>query len=216
MNDRPIIVTDPESTAVERANRRAKSQPKIGSSVGMTLLLIIALAACAVLGWFTWSINSVLGETSESLATALERVQALEQRVTETEGSVSESGQTTQKSISYWETEVRKVWDIANKRNKGWIEENRADIAAMDKRFDDIAGSITDLDNSIVLLTNQQRDLTQQVSEFNQKWTTSMDLLEPRVRMNEQAISAADTSRISTNNRLRSIEQRIRTLENPN
>ncbi len=187
------------------------------------MLLIVALAAIIVLSWFVWSFNSLLGETRTSLEDAEGRVQQLEERLAGIEGNVNESGETTQQSFDYWESEIRKLWDIANKRNRDWIEENQADIVAFQKDIQRLDGkdksidqSFADFETSITTLARQQQDLTDNINISNQQSSALREQFEGRVRNNEEAVIAIDASRIQNNNRLLDLERRIRNLEQGN
>lgn len=217
MSDRPIIVTDPETTATERVNRRSRNPPPGGgSSLIVTLLLIVAIAAIIVLSWFVWSFNSLLGETRSSLTNAEDRIQTLESRLIQTEGDLTDSGTTTQEALTFWETETRQIYDYVHKTNKPNIAKNKEDIADLGTRIDGFAGTISDLENSITLSGRQQRDLTDKLNTSIQQTSSRLDALETKARHNEEAIDAIDRSRVQNNNRLLELDRRLRDLETNN
>lgn len=216
MSDRPIIVTDPETTATERVNRRPRNPPSGGSSLVVTLLLIVAIAAIIVLSWFVWSFNSLLGETRNSLTDAETRIETLESRIQQTEGNLTDSGTTTQEALSFWETETRQIYDYVHKTNKPNITKNKEDIVDLGARIDGFAGTISDLENSITLAGRQQRDLTDKLNTSIQQSSSRLDALETKARHNEEAIDAIDRSRVQNNNRLLELDRRLRDLETNN
>lgn len=213
MSDRPIIVTDAETTAAERANRRPRNPPTGGSSLVVTLLLIVAIAAIIVLSWFVWSFNSLLNETKLSLTDAQDRIETLESRQSQTEGNLTDSGTTTQEALSFWEDETRKIYDYVHKTNKPNISKNKEDIAELGTRMEGFNTSISDLENSITLSVNQQRDLTDKLNTSIQTTSSRLNGLDTKVRHNEEAIEAIDRSRLQNNNRLLELDRRVRDLE---
>ena len=217
MSDRPIIVTDTETTAAERANRRPRNPPTGGgSSLVVTLLLIVSIAAIIVLGWFVWSFNSLLSETKLSLTDAQDRIETLESRQMQTEGNLTDSGTTTQEALSFWEDETRKIYDYVHKTNKPNIATNKEDIAELGTRIEGFNSSISDLENSITLSVNQQRDLTDKLNTSIQTTSSRLNGLDTKVRHNEEAIEAIDRSRLQNNNRLLELDRRVRDLETGN
>lgn len=217
MSDRPIIVTDAETTAAERANRRPRNPPTGGgSSLVVTLLLIVSIAAIIVLSWFVWSFNSLLNETKLSLTDAQDRIETLESRQMQTEGNLTDSGTTTQEALEYWEDETRKIYDYVHKTNKPNIAKNKEDIAELGTRIEGFNTSISDLENSITLSVNQQRDLTDKLNTSIQTTSSRLNGLDTKVRHNEEAIEAIDRSRLQNNNRLLELDRRVRDLETSN
>lgn len=216
MSDRPIIVTDAETTATERANRRPRNPPSGGSSLVVTLLLIVAIAAIIVLSWFVWSFNSLLNETKLSLADAQSRIETLESRLQQTEGNLTDSGTTTQEALSFWEIETRKIYDFVHKTNKPNIAKNKEDIGELGTRIEGFEDSISDLENSITLSVSQQRDLSDNLNTFIQTTSGRLQGIDTKVRRIEEAIEAIDLSRTQNNNRLLDLNRRIQDLENAN
>ena len=216
MSDRPIIVTDAETTATERTNRRPRNPPSGGSSLAVTLLLIVAIAAIIVLSWFVWSFNSLLNETKLSLTDAKDRIEALESRQLQTEGNLTDSGTTTQEALEFWEEETRKVYDYVHKTNKPNIAKNKEDIGELRTSVEGFNNSVSDLENSITLSVSQQRDLTDKLNTSIQTTSSRLDGLDTKVRRTEEAIEAIDQSRLQNNNRLLELDRRVRALETPN
>ena len=79
-------------------------------------------------GWFIYlqqkqiqAQSALVDETSNKLA-------LLEKRLSATDFAMSQGGEDTKEQISLWESEIRKLWAIANERNKGWIKDNQADL----------------------------------------------------------------------------------------
>lgn len=215
MSDRPIIVSDPDATANDRATRRVRNQSGGSPNIVVTLLLIVAVTASVVLGYFVWTLFSLLNETNATMIEAANRIENLENQLSLTASSLSESGRDTEESLSYWETETRKLWDKSYKFDE-MFKDQSADITALDRRFSGIQGSITDLENSITTLSRQQQDLIDSINLSNQVTASLTQKVETHIRKTDDAMDANDQSRLSFSRRLVDMERRIRDLETAN
>lgn len=189
--------------------------------------------ALAVGGWFLFDQGRTLRDAKRQLADSLQRVAALEDRLRMTDESLSEYDAETDDKMSFWESEIRKVWDIANKRNKRWIEQNRAanqkaaatlaraeaDIKAMQgtvarldlsaERQQEMADLITALDIGLQRMREAQRDLTDKANIAAQGVASLEADLASRVRANEEAIAAIDASRTTVSRQLTELRNAV-------
>ena len=211
------IAADP--SRAQRGPRRPRGRASGGGGPllhAVTTLLAIGLAAA---GWFIFTQQEQLERAATALSGAEQRIGRLEDRLRLTDETLSEADADTSKQLSFWESEIRKLWDIGNKRNRNWIEANRdnlgkvaanldsaeADLAALKSavaRLDasvgeqqEVADRVMALDASLQRLVRQQRDLVDKVNAASQTAAGLKAGLEARVRENEQAISAFDAQR---------------------
>lgn len=112
--------------------RRAGAGPLVWGA------LLVMLAALVALGLFAYSQNQMLTSYEERLQLADERISSLERSMNETGESVAmnETAINAQFRAIKSETEmqmseIRKLWDVSNKRNRGWIEENQQAIGQL-------------------------------------------------------------------------------------
>ena len=225
------IAADPDQA--QRAPRRTRGRGRGGAPGGggpfvyaiITVLGIGLLAA----GWFTFAQQEQLTATEAMLASAEARILRLEDRLRLTDETLSEAGADTNKQLSFWESEIRKVWDIANKRNRGWIETNRENVKKLDTSLDGAEAQLRDLSSAVARLdtavgnqqevadrvmaaeanlqrlVRQQRDLVDKVNAASQIAASLKASLEARVRENEQAIQAFDAQRAQLNADIRAL-----------
>lgn len=212
MSDRPIIVSDPDATANDRTTRRVRNQSGGSPNIVVTLLLIVAVTASVVLGYFVWTLFSLLNETNSTLVEAANRIENLENQLSLTANNLSESGRDTEESLSYWESETRKLWDKSYKFDE-MFKDQSADITALDRKFSGFQGSVTDFENSITTLSRQQQDLIDSINLSNQVSASLTQKVEAHIRKTDDAIEAHDQSRLSNSRRLVDLDRRIRALE---
>ena len=216
------IAVDPDDPT--RSVRRGRSRTRGGGSgnrspLVVNFVLAVLVAAVAAAGWFILEQQDQLASNSQILVDANRRIGVLEERLRVTDEELLESGEDIVKQLAFWEDEIRKLWDIANKRNKRWIEENQANVDKLGRsiaaavaaqqdlkstvaRLDgtaneqrEIADRVNTLDMALNRLVQQQRD---QVDKANAA-TQIASSLQSRVRENEQAIAAIDTHRARIN-----------------
>lgn len=218
------IAANPEDA--NRIPRRARRQTRSragGASVVVNTALVLLAVAVAGAGWVVYTQQERLDASQAELADAASRIRALEERLRMTDEWLTESDADTDEQLSFWQSEIRKLWDVSNKRNRGWIETNQADIrklatsmgsaqrdvkslqggmAQLDatvKQNQDLADRLTAMDMQMRRIVSQQRDLVDKANGASQAVSSLRATLERRVRENEEAIVAIDAHRTRLN-----------------
>ena len=203
----------------------------------MSLLLAVMIGGFGIGGWFVFNQQQELLASERERAGTEERVQQLEARARATDETMSEAGEDTNEQLTFWETEIRKVWDVANKRNKKWIQDNQAAITRHQSTLNSVEASLADLRSAVSrndtklqqqgeiverladvqeqvrTLVRQHRDLVDAVNTSRQVVATLKASLEPRVEKLEEAISAIDGSRQTTGAQWSQLRARLDALE---
>ncbi len=222
------IAANPEdANRVPRRTRARQARSRSGSaSVVVNTLLVLLAVAVAGAGWFIFTQQEQLQKSQSQLADAASRIQALEERLRMTDEWLTESDADTDEQLTFWKSEIRKLWDVSNKRNRGWIETNRANIGklttsmgnaqrdvkslqgtvtqldATAKRNQDLADRVTAMDMQMRRIVSQQRDLVDKANSASQAASSLKATLERRVRDNEEAIVAIDAHRTRLNSQI--------------
>ena len=229
----PTIAPSQDDIASRRSARRvepasARSRSSAASLV-VNLLLILAFAGLLGCGWFISQQNEALALAREERADAFSRLQRIEGRLALTDEALNQSDEETQDQLQFWESEIRKLWDVSNKRNREWIEANQAAVARLTEQLgaqsrsigevraqatdlrraigtqEQILEQITLLDRRAADLLRQQRALTDTANTLEQ----STSALDRRVADTEEAIEAIDAFRRDTNSRLTRLQQQL-------
>ncbi len=203
----------------------------------MSVLLALMIAGFGIGGWFVFNQQQELLASERERAETEERLRHLEARLRATDETMTESGEDTDEQLSFWETEIRKVWDVANKRNKKWIQDNQAAITRHQSSLNSVEASLADLRSAVSrnddklqqqaeiverladvqeqvrTLIRQHRDLVDAVNTSRQVVATLKASLEPRVEKLEEAISAIDGSRKQTGAQWSGLRARLDALE---
>lgn len=238
---RNTISTSPGDSAGRRRvastpRRRSGGDGGGGSRLFGNVVLAVLIAGLAVAGWFIAEQHQSLQRETSALAEAESRLKVLEDRLRVTDAAMTESGEATSEQINFWESEIRKLWDVSNVRNKKWIEDNqkaiadvRKVIATLEATSSDIKGTlgrhesafarqqevidqITSVEIQLQQVSRSQRDLVERVNKAQQTMAQLQSGLVNRVNENEQAVTAIDAYRLQLNSRLADIERRLDSL----
>jgi len=185
----------------------------------IVLTTFIGLMAAAYVGW----------QQYQSFLLLQERFEILDSRLNNTDESVTQSGAAMQISISkqgdelkkHW-SEIRKLWGVANDKNKGSIEKNSKDIAFLAaKRLEmeteagkdrvKVQGVTEDYLGLIADLESLNNTLNQYKNTLN-KAQTSLTQQQRQLQNNSEAIKSVDGFRRQINQKLLKLEQRVASI----
>ena len=233
MADHSSISTNPDEASNHR--RPAKSR-RSGPSFGQGFAVILLVITLTILAWFLANLHQLLQNNKSDISLADSRIVVLEDRLRVTDMAMTETGQDTQEQLGLWESEVRKLWVVANERNRRWIKDNEASLDRLAKSlsevevvlrnlsssvsrhnsaFDqqqEIIDQLTSVNLQVKALLDSQRDLIDRVNNTRQGVANMQSTLSGRVFENENAIEAIDAYRLQLNNRLNNIEAMLDSL----
>ncbi|MCH8531490.1 MAG: hypothetical protein LAT65_11630 [Saccharospirillum sp.] len=207
-SDLPPMVPDrddlrssrPASGGGKPPGRKRPAQTRAGGGGGGNLLSIvlflILLVALIGMALMVYSQNQLLASYEERLELADNRIVSLEQAMSETDESVvmNETAINAQFRSIKAETdmhmsEIRKLWDVSNKRNRDWIEGNQEAIGqlqanhqATDERISSVSANLdsqrqqleslnSSLSSTEATLQQQLAALQQSLAELNSQQT---------------------------------------------
>ena len=203
----------------------------------MGIVLALMIAGFGIGGWFVFNQQQELLASERERAEAVGRLEHLEARLRATDETMTETGEYTDEQLNFWESEIRKVWDIANKRNKNWIQDNQAAVTKHQSALNSVESSLADLRSAVSrndtklkqqgeiidrladvqqqvrTLVRQQRDLVDKVNTSSQMVATLRASLEPRIESLEEAIDAIDGSRAQSGAQYSRLRSRLEALE---
>ena len=201
-----------------------------GASFATGLILTLLVAGLGIAGWFIFNQNKLLAAATEQRAQAEARLEVLEDRLRATDDLLTDADSDTKEKLGYWESEIRKVWDIAYRTNRPWIKENQAALSThnsqletLEVKLDQISADITEQSNKIAQAAQsiaRVEPLSEQLSELadgqtklgQQVKSLATGGLAERVVRNEQAVAAIDAYRVQLNGRLTELQTRVNEL----
>lgn len=235
--DVPSIVPerDDDVARPRRSSARSKSGPanvEAGATRSGTNPLLIVLLLLLV-GWGGWQQWQLL-QAQQLQQTYQARVADLEQRLSVTDESMSESSVAMQVKLRELDSEIRKLWDNVWKRSKEQLAEHEQQLGSLQKN---LKSAQTDLNKAEKLLAEQQSTLgnmrgqldkasrldaavelnkrkleEQQValeaaSDKVKKLLADVDKLERRVVANEEWVQSINAFRKQVNRELLSLKE---------
>jgi chromosome segregation ATPase len=203
-----------------------------GGGLGLGLA-VLGLVGLAVAGWFLYDQHELLRAKAIALESAHQRILVLEERLQVTDEALTETGQRSTEQITFWESEIRKLWAVVNERNLNQIRGNTAGIERLDTsvknleatlrnvqatvgrhesafaRQEQMVDQITNLDVQMQQAQRAVRDVVDRANAAQQSVAALNSGLANRVNETEQAVRAFDAYRVQTNNRIADIERRM-------
>lgn len=234
MSDMP---EDPLSTQAGGNYRQSNSRRSQGSNSGRSLAntFVLALLVAGLLGagWFIANQQQLLVATEAELKSADTRLIKLEERLSATDSAMSQGGEDTKQQINLWESEIRKLWSIANERNRNWIKENQSKVAKLDQSMKGVLASnrdlkaassrhdealadqqtvidqLTSLELQVQQMLRVQRDLADKTNIASQSVANLNSELSGQVKDNSEAVLAMDANRLAVNKRMAALEKAL-------
>jgi chromosome segregation ATPase len=225
-----------------QAKNTRRAVPKQGNFNGMLVFVIVLMAIMMGIGGYTlYEVQKKLERSNILLAKGQENVIELERRLNATGTDVSKTLETIGKKIDGNLDEIRKLWDVSNKRNKKWIQDNQAAIkkvsGSIDKTVEGVS-SVTQKLNGIATrfeklnqdMVKLQRSITDENAEISTQITLvrgqvqdqivelkglarQMNLLANREKNTEEAIEAIDEHRRQLNIKISDLQKQVREMQ---
>lgn len=155
----------------QSAGKGTSTPPVATSSKGinslLALLVLALLLACGWLGQQVWQMKSQVTEMNSSLDLARKRIDQLGQEVFVTGSSFTESGNVIEQKFKFFDSEIRKLWDVSNKRNKASIKKNTTQIGAVSSDLKKISNQHKSDQSQLKSLKDQQAGLTKKLKQVN-------------------------------------------------
>lgn len=219
-----------------RAERRPANNPTAsagGRNIGTSVMLAILVVGLVAAGWFILNQKDMIDKQEGLLSEADTRLKVLEDRLRMTDETLSETGDQTKEKITFWESEIRKLWSVVNDRDKRLIDQNTASIGKLQKtaeaiesalraqsvqvdrheqgmvRQQDLLDQLAAMELQMQQLVASQQDLIAKLNSQREGLNAMKSDLSRRVTENEQAISAIDAYRSQISNRLNELERKI-------
>lgn len=174
--------------------------PWLAVSVGL-LALVLVMGA-----WFYREVSSLRAQVETGLDKSGQRLDNLESLVSATDETLSQSADSIQGQLKTQMHEIRKLWDVSNKRNRDWIEDNQQQIKSL-------KASNTELNKAVEAVRKELagvKSSIEQARREQEKTRTQVDLLAETVQQLEKS-AASREQRLKELSGLREEWQRMET-----
>ena len=199
----------------EALDNRKKRNIGGSSLLFISLLGLINLGGLVILGLWFFNASGYQQETGQSF---VQRISFLEEEISSIKAASEESINSLEEQTKFIDKEIRKLWDLSNKRNRKNIDSLSIQLAEVKTSFNKIFKS----NNSILAkqraraleiakLEKVQADLKVKLTNLNALSETS-DISE-KLKSQEEAIAAFDAYRKQVNRALLELEEKLDKLQ---
>ena len=137
------------------SNRRAR---KTGGGSFLFSSLVLILNSIGLIILFLWFFNTS-GNQQQAGQNFVERISVLEERLAQKDQQINILSEEVEADLKFVNKEVRKLWDLSNKRNRKNISENLTSIENLNEKIESI-------DKKDEVLSAQQRALTLELARI--------------------------------------------------
>ena len=114
-----------------------------GFWIASTLILLVIMLG---MGAFMYQeLSAVRAQLDTRISESSEQLGSLASQLSAADESFSQSAGQVQDTLKLHMDEIRKLWDVSNRRNRGWIEENQKAVKALQARQTETGNSLTAL-----------------------------------------------------------------------
>ena len=199
----------------EALDNRKKRNIGGSSLLFISLLGLINLGGLVILGLWFFNASGYQQETGQSF---VQRISFLEEEISSIKAVNKESIDSLEEQTKFIDKEIRKLWDLSNKRNRKSIDSLTIQLAKVKTSFEKIFKS----NNSILAkqraraleiakLEKVQADLKVKLTNLN-ALSESSDISE-KLKSQEEAIAAFDAYRKQVNRALLELEEKLDKLQ---
>ena len=191
-----------------------------GSS-GLFIGIIFVLLLVGILGLFLW-VSELSKATNISSSNIETRVEVLEEQLKLADSTSTEFLSDINSQLQFLDKEIRKLWDLSNKRNKVNISNLTKKVEQHDNSLKEISATQTNDQKNIKLIADEFKDIKNLFKELtktiqsNDEILSKINQLNNNILLLEESIQAYDLYRIQTNETLQEIQLQLTTLDQMN
>ena len=179
--------------------------------------LLLVLNSIGLIILFLWFFNTS-GNQQEAGQNFVERISVLEESIAEKDQQLNTLSEEVDADLKFVNKEVRKLWDLSNKRNRKNISENLNSIENLNEKIESI-------DKKDEVLSAQQRALTLELARIKNiqdninSQLDNFDDINPnetgsdRLADIEESIDSFNAYRVQVNQSLLNLREQLNDLE---
>ena len=188
------------------------------SSSGLFLGIVFVLLLIGILALSLWV--SELSKASDSINSRVEsRLSILEEQLQLADSTSTEFLSDINTQLQFLDKEIRKLWDLSNKRNKVNIAKLTQDISKHAAALKEIAATQTNDQTNINSIKNESQKLRSLIDELSQANKENLNAQNKIAELNksilllEETVQAFDTYRRQNNEMLQEMQLKISRIE---
>ena len=199
----------------EAVSNRGQRRIKGGSMLFSSTITIVNTVGIILLG--LWFFNTS-GNQQQAGNSFIERISLLEETISIQSNKVDDLIETNSQDLKFINKEIRKLWDLSNKKNRKDISQNLNSIESIEE-------TLESLNKEYKTLSAKQRSLNLELAKLEkmqEKVSQSLDLVNPssqdddieeRLADLEEATKSMDRYRTQVNQSILSLKEKLNDLE---
>ena len=188
------------------------------SSSGLFLGIVFVLLLIGILALSLWV--SELSKTSNSVNSKVEsRLLILEEQLQLADSTSTEFLSDINTQLQFLDKEIRKLWDLSNKRNKVNISKLTKDVSKHTEALKEIAATQTNDQTNINSIKNESQKLRSAIDELSQANKENLNAQNKIAELNksilllEETVQAFDAYRRQNNEMLQEMQLKISSID---
>jgi len=196
------------------SNRRAR---KTGGGGFLFSSLVLILNSIGLIILFLWFFNTS-GNQKQAGQNFVERISVLEEMLAQKDQQINILSEEVEADLKFVNKEVRKLWDLSNKRNRKNISENQnlieslnEKIESIDKKDEVLSAQQRALTLELARIKNIQDNIDSQLDSFDD--STPNETAFDKLADIQESIDSFNAYRIQVNESLLNLREQLNDLE---
>tara|TARA_A100001015_G_scaffold138750_1_gene153764 strand:- start:303 stop:980 length:678 start_codon:yes stop_codon:yes gene_type:complete len=196
------------------SNRRAR---KTGGGGFLFSSLVLILNSIGLIILFLWFFNTS-GNQQQAGQNFVERISVLEERLAQKDQQINILSEEVEADLKFVNKEVRKLWDLSNKRNRKNISENlnsienlNEKIESIDKKDEVLSAQQRALTLELARIKNIQDNINSQLDNFDE--SAPNETASEKLADIQESIDSFNAYRVQVNQSLLNLKEQLNNLE---
>ena len=196
------------------SNRRAR---KTGGGGFLFSSLVLILNSIGLIILFLWFFNTS-GNQQQAGQNFVERISVLEERLAQKNQQIKILSEEVEADLKFVNKEIRKLWDLSNKRNRKNISENlnsienlNEKIESIDKKDEVLSAQQRALTLELARIKNIQDNINSQLDNFDE--SAPNETASDKLADIQESIDSFNAYRVQVNQSLLNLREQLNNLE---
>ena len=199
----------------EDSNYLGKKKQSWGLFLGFVFVLMLS----AILGLALW-VNQISMTNKDIIIVYEDRISLLEEQLSIVDSVNADSMTGVSAQLQFLDKEIRKLWDLSNKRNKVDIQKSIKDIDKLTSELNSINNLIKNMDMSVIKNESKLNELLSQLNNLSSLAQSLFDLqkdiksIKTEILIMDESTQALNNYRKQNNATIIQLQNEIRLLRN--
>ena len=196
------------------SNRRAR---KTGGGGFLFSSLVLILNSIGLIILFLWFFNTS-GNQQQAGQNFVERISVLEESLAQKDQQINILSEEVEADLKFVNKEIRKLWDLSNKRNRKNISENlnsieslNEKIESIDKKDEVLSAQQRALTLELARIKNIQDNINSQLDNFDE--SAPNETASDKLADIQESIDSFNAYRVQVNQSLLNLKEQLNDLE---